>query len=118
LLVVFAALLLASTVLVAGLASAMPWTQQGNGAVRSLDPGGGELLCVPPAGAGNCPGHCVQGIKWGEQDVALGTAVATVAARAVPPRMCVPVGPGRLVVASAPPVVGPRLTILFHNLRN
>jgi hypothetical protein len=91
---------------------------QDHAAIGSLDSGGVEPLCPNAESAANCLGHCIQSDTSDEQSLPLNVPAVAVAPLLALHRVWLPVGLRPLVIASAPPIVGPRLTILFHNFRN
>lgn len=91
---------------------------QDHAAIRSVDTGGGEPLCPKADSAANCLGHCIQSDTSDEQDLSPNVPVAAAAPLLVLHRVWLPISLRPLVIASARPIVGPRLTILFHNFRN
>lgn len=87
-------------------------------AVRALDAEGDEHLCPQSDDAGRCLTHCTQSYKSDEQKFS-----ADVPAVAPAPFLAVlstsfQAQPKLVIVTSAPPIVGPALTILFRNFRN
>lgn len=87
-------------------------------AIRILDTGGNENLCPEADNAAtNCPAHCTQSYKSDVQNLSFDAPAIAFAPPLCLHRAWVPIEPRRLVIASAPPVVGPPLTILFGNLR-
>jgi len=86
-------------------------------AIRSLDTSGDEQLCPEADSAANCLAHCTQSYKSDQQNLSFDASAIVFALPVSLHRAWVPIGPRRLVIASAPPVVGPPLTLLFGNLR-
>lgn len=92
---------------------------QEHAALKARDAGGDEHLCPESDTATRCLTHCTQGYKSTEQKLVADIPAPVLFA---PPFTALHVAfrPAQvpLVVATAPPVVGPPLTILFRNLRN
>ncbi len=119
LLVFFAAMFLANNAVASVRACMVQFTAQEHTAIRVLDSSSDTNLCPEADSETNCLVHCTKSFKGDEQKVSFDVPPAT--ALAPPPtlhRVWFPVAPRRLVYASAPPVAGPPLTILFRNLRN
>ncbi len=87
-------------------------------AVRALDAEGDEHLCPQSDDAGRCLTHCTQSYKSDEQRFSADAHVIAVAPFLVALHVSFQARPKLVVVASAPPIVGPALTILFRNFRN
>ena len=117
-LVFFAAMFLANNAVAFARACMVHLDAQEHTAIRVLESGGDEHVCPEADSAANCLVHCTQSYKSDERQLSFD---APAAAAVAPPlslhRVWIPVEPRRLVIASAPPVVGPSLTILFGNLR-
>jgi hypothetical protein len=85
-------------------------------AVRTLVAEANKRPCPPSEDAGPCLTHYTQTYQIDEQQAwADFTPLAPVAA---PLHASFQPKPKRVVLASAPPIVGPPLTILFGNFRN
>jgi hypothetical protein len=90
----------------------------GHGLVAHVGEPAGKPLCPPTEDAGPCLTHYAQSYQSDEQKL-----WADVPAAALVPEITVLQGifqapPKLVVLASAPPIVGPSLTILFRNFRN
>ena len=87
-------------------------------AVSAPAAAGTESLCPPSDDAGPCLTHYAKSYQSGEQQFwAEFTKVAIAPVLGVL-HIAYQAKPTLLVVASAPPIVGPPLTILFGNFRN
>ena len=87
-------------------------------AVRALDAEGDEQLCPQSDDAGRCLTHCTQSYKSEEQKVSADVPVVALAPSLAVLHAAFQAQPKPVVVASAPSIVGPPLTILFRNFRN
>ena len=118
LLVFFAAVFLANNAVASARACMVQLAADEHTAIRILDSSGNENLC-PEADntAANCLTHCTQSYKSDQQNFSFDVPAVVFAPPLSVHRAWVPIEPRRLVIASAPPVVGPPLTILFGNLR-
>jgi hypothetical protein len=92
--------------------------EQGHMAVRALDAEGDEHLCPQSDDAARCLTHCTQSYKNGEQTFSADVHVVALAPFLAILHVSFQAKPKLVVVASAPPIVGPPLTILFRNFRN
>lgn len=97
---------------VAGLAG------QGQLAVHASDGMAGAPACPQSDESGPCLVHYAQSHPLDEQNTWAGVATALLVPAQNLPRFAVPAQPKPLVLASAPPLVGPPLTILYGNFRN
>ena len=79
---------------------------------------GGGPLCPPSDDAGPCLTHYAQSYQSDEQKAWVGFTPAAPAALLGVFHVAFRAKPKRPFVASAPPIVGPPLTILFGNFRN
>lgn len=82
------------------------------------DASGDEQLCPEADSAANRAAHCMRSYKNDEQKVSFDAPTFSIAPPLLPHRVWVPAKPGPVVMASAPPAVGPPPTILFGNRRN
>lgn len=87
-------------------------------AVRALDAEGDEHLCPQSDDAGRCLTHCTQSYKSDEQRFSADVHAVALAPSLAVLHISFQAQPKPVVVASAPPIVGPPLTILFRNFRN
>jgi hypothetical protein len=117
LIVFFAAMFLANTAVASARACMVQLAAQEHTSIRSLDSSGDEHLCPEADSAANCLTHCTQSYKSDQQNLSFDAPAIAFAPPPLVHRAWVPIEPRRLVLASAPPVVGPPLTILFGNLR-
>jgi len=114
----FAAMLLANNALAVARACVVHFPAPKLVVGQVLHTGGDERLCSAPDDANKCPEH-VTGIRnSGDLNLFIDPPSVALGPQRVPLRVGVSPDSMRLVVASAPPIVGPPLTILFHNLRN
>lgn len=118
LVVFFAAMFLANNAVASSRACMVQMAAQEHTAIQALDASGDENLCPEADSAANCPTHCTQSYKSDQQNLSFDVHAIAIAPALWLHRVGLPVEPRRLVIASAPPVVGPPLTILFRNLRN
>lgn len=79
---------------------------------------GDEQLCPEADSAANRAAHCMQSYKNADQKVSFDAPTFSIARPILPHRASAPARPAPVVMASAPPAVGPPLTILFGNRRN
>ena len=91
---------------------------QGHVAVHALGAKADEPACPQSGEAGPCLKHYLQSFQNGGQKI-----WAPVPATALVPvlnvlQVSVPARPKLVVVAAAPPIVGPPLAILYRNFRN
>ncbi|MGB5081266.1 MAG: hypothetical protein WBO23_11045 [Burkholderiales bacterium] len=118
-LIFFAAMFLANGAVAAARACIVGPAAQEHTAIQVLATGGDEDLCPEADSAAKCLAHFTQ--IYDIYDSELQNLSSNAPAVAVAPfllhRVWFPVGARRLVIASAPPVVGPPLTILFRNFR-
>jgi len=114
----FAAMFLANSALAVVRACMVELAAQEHTAIRILDAGGDGHQCPEADSAANCLTHCTQSYKSDEQRFSFDSPTMAVAPPLVLHRAWYPHARRRLVMASAPPVAGPPLTILFRNLRN
>ena len=108
---------LANNAVASARACIMLMAAQEHTAIQALGSGGDEHLCPEADSAANCLAHCTQSYKSDEQRYSFDAPAVAVAPPLLLHRAWFPIEPKRLVIASAPPVVGPPLTILFGNLR-
>ncbi len=117
--VLVAAMFLANGAAAAARACTLNLAGQEHAPLQARDAGGDELLCPEADTATRCLEHCTQGYKSTEQKLAADIPAPVLFA---PPFTVIHAAfrPAQvpLVVATAPPIVGPPLTILFRNLRN
>src|SRR3990172_65191 len=118
LLVFFAAMFLANNAVASARACMVQLAADEHTAIRILDSSDNENLC-PEAdnSAANCLAHCTQSYKSDQQNLFFDATAIVFAPPLSLHRAWIPIEPRPLVIASAPPVVGPSLTILFGNLR-
>jgi hypothetical protein len=114
----FAAMFFANNVAAAVRACVVDLAAQQHVAISALAAAADESLCPPSDDAGPCLTHYAQSRQNDEQKF-----LASFPAAAFVPVLAVlqvpfPAKPKPVVVASAPPIVGPSLTILFGNYRN
>ena len=117
LIVFFAVMFLANNAAAAARACMVALAAEEHTAIQVLDSGGDEHLCPEADSAANCLAHCTQSYKSDQQNVSFDVPAIVFAPPLSLHRAWVPIEPRRLVTASAQPVVGPPLTILFGNLR-
>jgi hypothetical protein len=87
-------------------------------AVRALDSSSAKHTEAASTDTESCLTHCAQGDEIQQQDLAA-AVYAPVSVPGLPsPRLVARIKPTAPVLALAPRVIGPPLTILFHNLRN
>lgn len=118
LVVFFAAMFLANNAVASSRACMVQMAVQEHAAIQVLEAGGDKNLCPEADGAANCLAHCTQSYKSEQQNLSFDVPAIAVAPPLSLHRARFAVEPRRLVIASAQPVVGPPLTILFRNLRN
>jgi len=87
-------------------------------AVRALDAEGDEHLCPQSDDAARCLTHCTQSYKNDEQKFSADIPTIALAPFLTVLHVSFQAKPKVVVVALAPPIVGPPLTILFRNFRN
>ena len=97
---------------VAGLAG------QGRLAVHAVDGMAGAPACPESDESGPCLVHYAQSHQFDEQNTWAGVATTLFIPARNLPRLAVPAQPKPIVLASAPPLVGPPLTILYGNFRH
>lgn len=116
LLIVVVAVLLANNIAAASTARVVQPVMPAHAGTEAFDAGGGQP-CVDADSTANCWAYCPQSYKIDEPAVSFNATPSTIAP--VPPAYCAGFRPKprRLVIVSAPPVVGPSLTILFGNFR-
>jgi len=117
LLVLFMAMFLANNAVAAVRACMVQMAAQSHTAVQVLDAGGGDGLCPESNQATNCLPHCAESYKSDEQKSSFDAHALAIAPPLAQQLFEVPFETRRIVLVSAPPVVGPPLTILFGNLR-
>ncbi|HEX9661754.1 MAG TPA: hypothetical protein VGB27_05670 [Candidatus Binatia bacterium] len=117
LLIVFAAIFLANNAVAAARACVLEPATQAHGAIQTPDTGGDARLCLDADGTANCLAHYTQSYKNDEPQFSFDAPPFVVAPAPSPHRAWFRAEPRLLVIASAPPVVGPSLTILFGNFR-
>ena len=117
LLVFFVAMFLANNVAAAARACIVELTGQEHAVVQQADAGGDEHVCPVSEDAARCFTHCTQSFKNDQQKLATDVPGIAFASPLSLPRVWFRTEPRALVVAAAPPPVGPPLTILFGNLR-
>jgi len=113
-----AAMLVANNVTAAVRACSMDLAGTEHVAIQARDAPTDQHVCPEADDATQCLAHCTQSVKSTGQNLSSDVPVLFVA-----PANCVYLISFRLqatssMVASAPPVVGPPLTILFRKLRN
>ena len=113
----FAAMFLANNAVAGGRACMVALAVEEHPAIRVLDSGGDEHLCPEADSAANCLAHCTQSYKSDQQNSSFDAPAIVFAPPLSLHRAWFPVRLTPLVLAVAPPVVGPPLTILFGNLR-
>jgi hypothetical protein len=116
--VFFAAMFVMNNALAAARACMVELAAPEHTAIRVLNSSGDEHLCPEADSAADCLTHCTQSYKGEQQRLSFDAPTIAVAPPLSLHRAWYPVAPRRLVMASAPPVIGPPLTILFRNLRN
>jgi len=87
-------------------------------AVRELGAEGYEHQCPQSDDADRCLTHCTQSYKNDEQKFSVDVPAFAFAPFLTVLHASFQAKPKAVVVASAPPIVGPPLTILFRNFRN
>jgi len=117
LLIIFAAMFLANNAAASARACMVQLAAQEHTAIRIFDTSSDKHLCPEADSAANCLVHCTQSYKSDQQRVSFDAPAVAVAPPLSLHRAWIPIEPRRLVIAWAPPVVGPPLTILFGNLR-
>lgn len=118
LVVFFAALFVVNNAMAAARACMVELAAPEHTAIRVLNSSGDEHVCPEADNAANCLTHCTQSYKGDQQRLSFD---APTIAFAPPPsvhRVWFQAELDRHVLASAAPVVGPPLTILYLNLRN
>ena len=115
--VFFAAMFLANNAVASARACTVGLAAQEHTAIQVLDSSGDGHLCPDAGSADDSIAHCTQSYKSDVQNLSFDTPAPAVAPPLLLHRVGGPVGPRRPVIASAPPIVGPPLTILFGNLR-
>lgn len=118
LVVFFAALFVMNNALAVARACMVELAAPEHTAIRVLNSSGDEHVCPESDNAANCLTHCTQSYKGEQQRLSFDAPTMAAAPPLSLPRIWFQAEPSRLVLASAAPVVGPPLTILFHNLRN
>ena len=117
LLAFFAAMFVANNAVASARACMVQMAAQEHTAIQVLYSGGDEHLCPEADSAANCLAHCTQSYKSDQQNLSFDAPAVAVAPPLSLHRAWIPIELRRLVIASAPPVVGLPLTILFGNLR-
>ena len=117
LIVFFAAMFLANNAVASARACTVGPAAQEHTAIQVLDSSGDGHLCPDAGSADDSVAHCTQSYKSDQQNFSFDVPAVVFAPPLSVHRAWVPIEPRRLVIASAPPVVGPPLTILFGNLR-
>ncbi len=87
-------------------------------AVRALDAEGDEHLCPQSDDAARCLTHCTQSYMSDEQKFSADFPVLALAPVLTVLHAAFQAQPKLVVVAAAPPIVGPPLTIRFRNFRD
>ena len=118
LVVFFAAMFFANNALAIARACMVELAAPEHTAIRMLNSGGDEHVCPEADSAANCLAHCTQSYKGEQQRLSFDAPTIAIAPPLSLHRVWFQAEPRRLVMASAIPVVGPPLTILFRNLRN
>lgn len=113
-----AAIFLASNATATARACIADLAAQGHVAIRALDAEGDEHLCPQSGDAARCLTHCTQSYKNVEQKFSADVPAVTFAPFLTVLHVSFQAKPKVIILASAPPIVGPPLTILFRNLRN
>lgn len=90
----------------------------GHVAAHALEAGAGEPLCPQSEDTGPCLKHYAQTYQNDEQKIWAGVSAAALAPVLTLLRVSIPPQPKLVLVAAAPPIVGPPLTILYRNFRN
>ena len=117
LLIFFAAIFLANNAAAAARACMVKLAAQEHTAIQVLDTSGDKHFCPEADSAANCLAHCAQSYKNDEQKVSFDAPALAIAPPLSPRRVWFLVESRLTVIALAPPVIGPPLTILFGNLR-
>ena len=117
LLVFFAAMFLANNVAATARACIAALAGQEHAAIQLADANGDEHMCPASGDAARCFTHCAQSLKNDEQKLATDASGIVFALPLSVPRVWFKSEPSAFVLAAAPPLVGPPLTILFGNLR-
>ncbi|OGI67706.1 MAG: hypothetical protein A2W18_09640 [Candidatus Muproteobacteria bacterium RBG_16_60_9] len=117
LLIVFAAIFLANNAVAAARACMVELATQAHSAIQTLDTSGDAHRCLDADRTANCLAHCTQSYKNDERKFSFDAPPFVIAPAPSPHRAWFRAEPRLLVIASAPPVVGPSLTILFGNFR-
>ena len=90
----------------------------GHVAAHALEAGAGEPLCPQSEDTGACLKLYAQTYQNDEQKIWAGVSAAALAPVLTLLRVSIPPQPKLVLVAAAPPIVGPPLTILYRNFRN
>ncbi len=113
-----AAMFIASNAAAAARACVVNLAGQEHAAVRALDAEGDEHLCPQSDDASRCLRHCTQSYKSDQQQFSADVPVFLSAPALAVFQAPIQAQSRLVVVALAPPIVGPPLTILFGNFRN
>ena len=113
-----AAMFIASNAAAAARACVVNLAGQEHVAVRALNAEGDQHLCPQSDDASGCLTHCTQSYKSDQQQFSPDVPVFLSAPARAVFQAPIQAQPRLVVVALAPPIVGPPLTILFGNFRN
>ena len=117
LLIVFAAIFVASNAVAAGSVDIVEQVAPYYTGTQSFEARGGQP-CLDTDGIANCWEYCAQSYQSDEPTVSFNANPSITVPAPSPHRVGFRAEPRRFVIVSAPPVVGPSLTILFGNLRD
>lgn len=113
-----AAMFIASNASAAARACVVNLAGQEHAAVRALDAEGDEHLCPQSDDASGCLTHCTQSYKNDQQQFSADVPPLVLAPAPAVFHAPVQAAPKLVVLALAPHIVGPPLTILYGNFRN
>jgi hypothetical protein len=113
-----ASMFLASNAAAAVRACTVDLAGQGHVAVRALEAEGDEHPCPQSDQASRCLSHCTQSYSSDARQFPADAPFLVFAPAPALFHASIQAKPKLVVVALAPPIVGPPLTILFGNFRN
>lgn len=116
--VFFAVMFFANSAVAAARACMLELGTQEHTAIKVVASGADEHACPEADTAANCLVHCTQSYTGEQQNLSFDAPALAIAPSLALPRVWFQAAAGQLIVASAPPIGGPPLTILFRNLRN
>lgn len=118
LLIFAAAMFFANNAVASARACMVELAAQDHTAIQVLDSSGDEYQCPEADSAADCLVHCTQSYTIEQQNLSFHVPAFAIAPPLALHRVWFQTEPRRFFIASAMPVGGPPLTILFRNLRN